>query len=356
MLAAGAGGLAIAGGLGVLGAAGALAVGSGAAAGGAAAAALLLPLAPVAGGLIVGAGLIGGAAILVGNHFRQEEFVSACFATGEKKWWHSKANYEKVKNGALEKKCGYADNGKLISLDHEKDWFGGANWIAPDTLFKSHQFMIRKKDPNPPKPTAQPTQAPSEIKDVPAEVEEDPVEDPPTKAVCPFKYTKEMNLMPPPGCIMFAADDIGWDDFEGSSNAALLCAVKSHGSVHITEDHLKESYAKSFSDMSYLKAGASTYIHLYDNVDNEGKELVADPLSKSFIHRKFPGSDKKINDNVKSLVFYSEFDVDSVDSCGDYFKWMKNKAPYKIPRLAAKDAVDRDEREDVDEDEDEHKK
>jgi len=355
VLAAGAGGLVLAGGMGVLGAAGALAVGSGAAGAGAAAAALLLPLAPVAGGLIVGAGLIGGAAILIGHKIRQEEFVSACFATGEKKWWHSKATYEKVKNGAMDKKCGYADNGKLISLDHEKDWFGGANWIAPDTLFKSHQFMIRKIDPNPPKPTAQPTQAPSEIKDVPAEVEEKPIEDPPMKAVCPFKYNKKMNLMPPPGCIMFAADDIGWDDYEGTSNAALMCAVKGQGAVHITEEHLQQSYAKSFSMMSYLKAGASTYVHLYDNVDNKGKELVADPLSKSFIHRKFPGTDKKINDAVKSLVFHSEFDVDAVDTCDDYLKWLSGDAPYKIPKLKAADAVDRDEREDVD-DEDEDKK
>jgi hypothetical protein len=351
VLAAGAGGLAIAGGLGVLGAAGALAVGSGAGAAGAAVLALALPLAPVAGGLIVGAGLIGGAAVLIGAHFRNEEFVAACFHTGEKKWWHSKANYEKVKNGALDKQCGYADNGKLISFDHEKDYFGGANWIAPDVLFKSHQFLIRKVDPNPPKPTQQPTQAPSAIVDVPM-VEEEELEKPPMKAVCPFKFTKSMNLMPPPGCIMFAAEDIGWDDYEGESQAALLCAVKNQGAVHITEEHLQDTYAKSFSAMSYLKVGASTFAHLYDNIDNKGKELVADPISKSFIHRKFPGTDKKINDAVKSLVFYSDFDVDAVDSCDDYIKWLKGDAPYKIPKLKGEDAVDRDPRDDVDDDDD----
>merc|ERR1712022_9686 len=110
------------------------------------------------------------------------KYVSACFPTNHAEWWTSQAEYEKVKNVAIDKQCGYADNGKLISFDHEKDYFGGANWIAPDVLFKSHQFLIRKVDPNPPKPTQQPTQAPSAIVDVPL-VEEEELEKPPMKAV-----------------------------------------------------------------------------------------------------------------------------------------------------------------------------
>merc|ERR1712065_81448 len=117
--------------MGVLGAAGALAVGSGAAGAGAAAAALLLPLAPIAGGLIVGAGLIGGAAVLIHDHVQDNKYVSACFPTNHDEWWTSQAEYLEVKNGMVDKMWGYADNGKLISFDHEKDYFGAGNWIAP---------------------------------------------------------------------------------------------------------------------------------------------------------------------------------------------------------------------------------
>jgi len=284
--------------------------------------------------LIVGAGLVGGAALLIHDHIQDNKYVSACFPTNHAEWWTSQAEYLEVKNGMVDKMCGYADNGKLISFDHEKDYFGGGNWIAPTQDNKPRQYLIKKIDPNPPKPTQVPTQAPFEVQD--NEVKIDPlVKSPPTKIACPFEYDKSYNLMPPPGCAMFSNEDIGWSKFEGKANAVIVCAVKDHGAIHISEQRLNEDMNKSFKGMSYLKAGPGVHIHLYEEENFTGTELVADTLSKSFIHRKFPGSDLLVNDIVRSMIITSDFDVDAINTCDEYMKFLKGDIIFKVPKMKA---------------------
>lgn len=295
-MAAGAGGLALAGGAGAVGAA---AVMAGAAA----------PLAPVliaGGGLVVGAALVGGAAVLagaaVGGAIAEkvgDMFVSACYKNKPSgKWFSESAKYITVKNGAVDEQCGY--EGNIL----KKEWLGTNHFKSPKPLLgagdATRAFMVKK---------AKAADAVEDKADL-------PLEDAPTKVLCPMKFEEGMFINVPVGCVLFSKDDIGWPDIQGEHASMLACAVKDNGPMELGAAAIN-ALGGDFKEISYIKAGKTIDVDFYSGENFDGETLAVDYESPAFIHLNFPSAGS-VNDNVQSMRVTSHFDVDAVNTCDEY--------------------------------------